>query len=108
MTAGASIYVKREARRWHQWAVAFRVIIDGRRIGELRSKQNLRTAVEPGSHRIRVRTGLLGWSNPVDVSLDVGDEVVLICGLDFGGFPWLDIQGWAPRQQSRRGDEGTH
>jgi hypothetical protein len=52
--AESEITVRREARSLAHRAVAYRVMIDGKEVGRLRSGQEITHPVEPGEHRVSV------------------------------------------------------
>lgn len=66
--------VYRRDRQWAGGARAFEIEVERKPVGELKSKDTLRTEVSPGNHSVQARMGgACSW--PVEVRVDDGAEV---------------------------------
>jgi hypothetical protein len=89
---GASVHIDRKTGwPWFRFQ-AFTVELDGSDVQTIGASQSIDLPTSPGEHRIRVRFRRVVWSDPVVVTLSEGDECVLECDTDWGGYPWLSVR----------------
>ena len=60
-------------------------------MGSVPGGGTFRVSASPGPHRFRVRFRLSVWSDPLDVTIDPEEELQLVCGTDWRGYPWVRI-----------------
>lgn len=79
----AMIIVKREGRRWRDRFVGYRVLLDDRWVGSLRSGEECRLPVGPGRYRVRLCVDSLGssifTSREIGLFLEEEQTATLLC-----------------------------
>ena len=94
---------------------AYKVVLDGAEVGELRRGESISVRAAPGSHRLRLR---IDWTGSEEVAFDLGpDQIVdFACqprpqGLSVADLltrqPWIDL-GWASDLDARRYPESPN
>jgi hypothetical protein len=69
-------------------ARAYRVVVDGKTIGQLRPKKELETSLEEGKHQLSVRVDWCG-SRPLSIDVRNGETVFLECGSNLANWRFL-------------------
>jgi hypothetical protein len=75
----AQIQIGRVRNRWLDRGRAYKVLIDGEMVGEVRHGESRGFQVPPGRHQLRLR---IDWtsSQTLDCDLSAGDEAKFRCG----------------------------
>ena len=75
----ARIRILREAQSWADALRKYRVLLDGKRVGNIENGGALTLEVEPGRHQLQMR---IDWASSPRVLVEVGPgkEAVLGCG----------------------------
>lgn len=78
-TQQATLVIQREVSGWRDSARSFVVVVDGKRVGTLRSGDEIVLQVTPGKHRVQ---GRIDWarSPKVEVDLTAGQRAVMRLG----------------------------
>jgi hypothetical protein len=76
---GSAIELTREADRYVDRTRAYRVLVDGERVGKIKAGETARYAVAAGMHRVQLR---IDWCSSPTLEVDVpnGGHVALDCG----------------------------
>jgi hypothetical protein len=94
MDGTANVYLERAPRRRRRVEAGLHVILDGKRVAKIRPDSKIRITVAAGPHRIRLGQGLIGGyinGTRLRFSVNAGDDLVLLCGVDRFGFAWLEV-----------------
>jgi hypothetical protein len=67
----ATLRVIRRHVMWRDWAIAYRVILDGEELGRVRDGQTVECKVTPGPHVLRIK---LGWSGSRELRFGLRDR----------------------------------
>jgi hypothetical protein len=75
----AQIQIGRAHNRWVDRSRAYKVLIDGEMVGEVRHGESRDFQVPPGRHQLRLK---IDWtsSKTIDCELGAGDEAKFRCG----------------------------
>lgn len=77
MASAATLHFRR-SKAYVDSGSAYRVWMDGRRVGKIRNGRELTLPVESGTHQLELR--LWAWSSPaLTLQLEAGDRVELAC-----------------------------
>lgn len=75
-SGSATLVVQRPSGRWRDLLRSYVVVVDGVRVGTIRSGGELVVSLLPGHHRIEARIDWTG-SEPVELVLHPGESAVL-------------------------------
>ena len=77
--ATATLLVRREPALWANRIRRFKVVLDGRTVGDIRPRETVTVVVEPGSHRLVIR---IDWcsSNTIGFDVERGQVASFDCG----------------------------
>jgi len=83
-----NLVIRREKNVWQDRLRSYRVIVDGREVGQVANDAVLTARVEPGAHLVQLQ---IDWchSNRLEISIAPGETKTLECGPN--AKPWTGL-----------------
>lgn len=74
----------RRASEFANWLRAYDVLVDGEPVAKIRNGKEIAIAVTPGHHTVEL---VIDWcrSNPIEIEVFEGQDVMLRCGSNYTG-----------------------
>ena len=75
----SALIIRRAMAVWQDRARDYRIVVDGRTVGRVANGAEVRVALTPGAHQVRMK---IDWcrSPDLDVVVGEGEEIRLDCG----------------------------
>jgi len=86
--ADATIHVHRESGPFRDRLRSYKVLVDDEVVGKVKPGEDVRHAVPPGEHVVRIRIDWTG-SKPLTVTAEPGETVSLVCAPN--GPAWMGM-----------------
>jgi hypothetical protein len=100
----ASIHIFRKADNWQDRNANYRVVLDGKRVGNLGAGRSIDREVGAGAHEIRIRSSWMG-SNKISFFAQDGQVLNLVCS-NGRGLPFYKWNDYLHLQGGRVSDDG--